>query len=240
MLDDSVRSIQPTGLALAILVVSIVCLIASFVAVALRTYTRWAEHTFGPDDGLIIAGLVRTHHSYETLGLDQSTNNTSQVIYTVDVALACHGTFVGLGTRTADLNTWLAVEGLKYLMLWMMVYIVSLAVIKGSICVTLYRIGYANTKYKIAIFFLLGLTIATMLVTLIGVLLLCRPVSANWTGEGECAGQSTLIALSYTSTASTIVTDLSLAVLPGFMVWNSMMDARQKVSICILLSFGSM
>lgn len=162
------------------------------------------------------------------------------MLYAVDVGLACHGTFVGLGTRSADLNAWLIVQGLKYLMLWMMVYIVSLAVIKGSICVTLYRIGSANPKYKLAIFTLLGLTIATMLVTLLGVLLLCRPVSANWTGNGQCAGTSTLVALSYTSTASTIVTDLSLAVLPGFMVWNASMDARQKVFICILLSFGSM
>lgn len=154
--------------------------------------------------------------------------------------MASHGTFVGLGTRTAELNTWLAVEGLKYLMLWMMIYIISLAVIKGSICVTLYRIGYANTKYKVVVFTLLGLTIATMLVTLVGVLLLCRPVSANWTGEGECAGSSTLVALSYTSTASTIITDLSLAVLPGFMVWSTIMDPRQKIFICLLLSFGSM
>lgn len=162
------------------------------------------------------------------------------MIYAVDVGLASHGTFVGLGTRTAELNSWLAVEGLKYLMLWMMVYIISLAVIKGSICVTLYRIASADTRYKVAVFTLLGLTIATMLVTLLGVLFLCRPVSANWTGEGECAGASTLVALSYTSTASTIVTDLSLAVLPGFMVWGSLMEPRQKIFVCVLLSFGSM
>lgn len=163
----------------------------------------------------------------------------SQIIYAVDVALSSHGAYVGLGTRTADLNAWLAVEGLKYLMLWMMIYIVSLAVIKGSICVTLYRIGHAETKYKRAILTLLGLIIATMLVTLIGVLLLCQPISANWTGEGHCAGSATMIALSYTSTATTILTDLALAILPGVMVWNTIMDTRQKISVCLLLSFGS-
>lgn len=67
MLDDNVRSIQPTGLALGILVVSLICLVASFAAVALRTYTRWTEHTFGPDDGLIIAGLVRIVHNATTI-----------------------------------------------------------------------------------------------------------------------------------------------------------------------------
>lgn len=93
-----------------------------------------------------------------------------------------------------------------------------------------------------AVLFLFGLTIATMLVTLIGVLLLCRPVSANWTGEGQCAGMSSMIALSYTSTGSTILTDLSLVVLPGVMVWRTAMNAgpRKKLAIIALLSFGSM
>lgn len=255
MLDENVRSIKPAGLALAILVVSLVCLAAASLAVALRTYTRWKEHTFGLDDSLMVAGLVSIlyHSIFQTHGggvtncpvllFDLSRANKvcyPQVIYAVDVGLASHGTFVGLGTRTAELSSWLAVEGLKYLMLWMMVYIISLAVIKGSICVTLYRIASADTRYKVAVFTLLGLTIATMLVTLLGVLFLCRPVSANWTGEGECAGASTLVALSYTSTASTIVTDLSLAVLPGFMIWGSLMDPRQKILVCVLLSFGSM
>lgn len=89
------------------------------------------------------------------------------------------------------------------------------------------------------VFTLLGLTIATMLVTLIGVLLLCKPVSANWTGQGECASMSSMVALSYTSTASTILTDLSLAVLPGVMIWRTVMKTRQKIGIFVLLSFGS-
>lgn len=59
MLDENVRSIKPAGLALAILVVSLVCLAAASLAVALRTYTRWKEHTFGLDDSLMLAGLVR-------------------------------------------------------------------------------------------------------------------------------------------------------------------------------------
>lgn len=88
-------------------------------------------------------------------------------------------------------------------------------------------------------FILLGLTITTMFVTLIGVLLLCKPVSANWTGQGVCSSMRTMIALSYTSTASTILTDLSLAVLPGVMICRTAMKTRQKMGIFVLLSFGS-
>jgi hypothetical protein len=109
-------------------------------------------------------------------------------------------------------------EGKKYLMLWMVVYVIGLATIKSSICVTLFRVASTKKVFKIAIYVLLALTIATFIVTLVGILLLCRPVSANWTGQGECAGMRSMVALSYTSTASTIVTDLALAILPGIMV----------------------
>jgi hypothetical protein len=134
---------------------------------------------------------------------------------------------------------WLSVEGKKYLMLWMMVYVIGLATIKCSICVTLFRVAAANRTFKIAIYVLLGLTISTFIVTIVGILLLCKPVSANWDGQGECAAMSSMVALSYTSTASTIVTDLSLAILPGIMVMGTPMKLLQKLSVVGLLSFGS-
>lgn len=160
-------------------------------------------------------------------------------MYTVDVGLACHGTTVGLGSKNAELNTWLTVQGSKYLMLWMLVYVIGLALIKSSVCVTLLRVAAANNTFRIATLSLLGLTLTTFIATFVGILLLCKPVSANWTGKGECSGMSTMVALSYFSTASTILTDLSLAVLPGIMVWNTPMKVRQKILIVVLLSFGS-
>lgn len=121
----------------------------------------------------------------------------------------------------------------------MMVYVIGLATIKSSICVTLFRVAAANKAFKIAIYVLLALTIATFIVTIVGILLLCKPVSANWDGQGQCAGMSSMVALSYTSTASTIVTDLSLAILPGIMVMGTPMKLLQKLSVVGLLSFGS-
>ncbi|KUI70897.1 hypothetical protein VM1G_05785 [Cytospora mali] len=218
MVDESLRVLPLSGLALAIFVVSIVCLVLSTICVGLRVHVRVSEKTFGWDDALILAGLV---------------------VYTVDVALACHGATVGLGTRNAELNTWLMIEGAKYLMLWMLIYVTGLALIKSSVCVTLLRVAAANATYKIATLSLLGLILATFVATFIGILLLCKPVSANWTGQGECAGMGTMVGLSYMSTASTILTDLSLAVLPGVMVWGTPMNINQKVLIVVLLSFGS-
>ncbi|KAE9990904.1 hypothetical protein EG327_000785 [Venturia inaequalis] len=218
MIDATATSIPLTGLALALFATSAVCLVLSAITVSLRLYARLQDSALGLDDGLILAGLV---------------------IYAVDVALACYGATVGLGSRTADINLFMMVEGMKYLMLWMLVYVIGLAVIKSSICATLLRIAGSNKLYRASIFALLGLTVVTFLVTFVGILLLCQPVSGNWTGKGKCASMQTMIALSYTSTASTITTDLACVVVPGFMLWNVQMKPLKKASVFILLSFAS-
>lgn len=130
-------------------------------------------------------------------------------------------------------------------MLWMMLYVVGLAIIKSSICVTLLRIASAQKVYRLFVWGLLVLTITGFLVTLIGILLLCRPVSANWDtsliaeGKGTCSGMGTMIALSYTSTAITIVTDMACAIFPGVMLYRTQMPLGRKISVGLLLSFAS-
>ncbi|TGO57797.1 hypothetical protein BOTNAR_0194g00190 [Botryotinia narcissicola] len=224
MADVDATILPLEGLPLAIFVVSLVCLCISTITVAVRTYVRINDNAFGWDDKLIVLGLM---------------------VYIVDVALACHGTRVGLGSHNSRLNAFFSVQGTKYLMLWMMLYVVGLAVIKSSICVTLLRIASAHKMYRFFVLSLLGLTIATFLVTLIGILLLCRPVSANWDtslvteGKGTCSGMGTMIALSYTSTACTIVTDLACAVFPGVMLYRTQMPLGRKIQVGLLLSFAS-
>ncbi|TEY78801.1 hypothetical protein BOTCAL_0045g00170 [Botryotinia calthae] len=224
MADVDATILPLEGFPLAIFVVSLVCLGISTITIALRTYVRINDNAFGWDDKLIVLGLM---------------------VYIVDVGLACHGARVGLGSYNSRLNSYFLVQGTKYLMLWMMLYVVSLAVIKSSICVTLLRIASSHKVYRLFVLSLLGLTIATLLVTLIGILLLCRPVSANWDtsliteGKGTCSGMGTMIALSYTSTACTIVTDLACAVFPGVMLYRTQMPLGRKIQVGLLLSFAS-
>lgn len=137
-------------------------------------------------------------------------------------------------------------EAMKYLMIWMMMYVGSLLVIKISISVTILRIGSMIRTLKICIYILLAFAITTFVVTMIGILLLCSPVEANWntalvvSGQAKCGTMGAMIGLSYFSTASTIATDLACAALPGLLVWNMQMNMRTKLSVCMLLSFGSL
>ncbi|KAI9643601.1 hypothetical protein NHQ30_008223 [Ciborinia camelliae] len=209
---------------LTIFVVSIVCLSISIITIAVRAYVRVSDGVFGWDDSLIVVGLI---------------------VYIIDVSLACHGTRVGLGSHNSRLNVYFEEEGMKYLMLWMLIYVLGLAIIKSSICVTLLRIASTKNTYRTFVLGLLGLTIANFFVTFIGILLLCRPVAANWDttlvaeGKGTCSGMGSMIALSYTSTACTILTDLACAVFPGVMLYRTQMPLGRKISVGLLLSFAS-
>ncbi|KXH60997.1 hypothetical protein CSAL01_06673 [Colletotrichum salicis] len=168
-----------------------------------------------------------------------------KVVYLVDVALACMGALSGLGTRNADLSPVMLVESMKYLMIWMVLYVAVLCTIKTSICITTLRIATTMPTLRIAVYILMSLTVATFLTTFVGILLLCRPVEANWDtsivleGRGECSPVSSMLALSYTSTVSTIVTDLACAVLPAIILWQTQMKLSKKIMVSFVLSFGS-
>jgi rhodopsin domain-containing protein len=137
-------------------------------------------------------------------------------------------------------------ESMKYLMIWMMLYVIGLCLVKSSICFTTLRIATTMPTLRIAVYILLGLTVATFVTTFIGILLLCRPVEANWDqsiileGRGECSPMSAMLGLSYTSTASTIATDLACAVLPAIILWRTQMKLSTKIVVSTILSFGSL
>ncbi|KAH8661972.1 hypothetical protein BX600DRAFT_437403 [Xylariales sp. PMI_506] len=215
-------SLPQTGV--AIVATSITLGVVSAIIVGLRVFVRLREHSLGWDDGLMAGGLI---------------------IYLVDVGLGCAGAYAGLGSLNADLNDNMLVDSVMYLMIWMLLYICSLVLIKSSICVTMLRIASANKVYRICIYTLLSVILGTFLTTFIGVLLLCHPVEANWNtaliteGKATCASMSAMIGLSYTSTAASIATDLACAVLPGVILWRTQMKLTTKISVSIILSFGS-
>lgn len=164
----------------------------------------------------------------------------------MDVGLGSIGSMHGLGTVNAKLNMIMMMEATKYLMIWMLIYVCGLMLIKASICMTLFRIASTNKTYRLCIIVLLAIIVGNFLTTFVGVLLLCSPVEANWNttlvaqGKATCASMDAMIGLSYTSTAVSIATDMACAVLPGVILWRTQMAFRTKISVTILLSFGSL
>ncbi|KAL0933894.1 uncharacterized protein CTRU02_210693 [Colletotrichum truncatum] len=222
--DPDLRMLPPVHLPLAIIIISCIFLVFSIICVGLRTRIRIVERTFGLDDGLMAAGTV---------------------VYTAVVGLAVYGCFIGLGTLEAKLNQWMWSEALKIYIVWILLYVVALALVKSSVCITIQRIVTTNKALRITIWVLLGLTWASFFITFIGTLLYCEPVEALWTpqmilaGKGKCADVDVLIALGHVATSSAIVTDLALVVVPAVILWGTQMKTQTKLQVFGLLSFAS-
>ncbi|KAL9564557.1 hypothetical protein ACKAV7_011009 [Fusarium commune] len=65
-----------------------------------------------------------------------------------------------------------------------------------------------------------------------------RPVSAYWTGVGECWNPRIRIYYIYATIAFSILTDLICSLLPVFVIWNTSLPLKTKISVWALMSLG--
>ncbi|KAF4985279.1 hypothetical protein FDECE_16681 [Fusarium decemcellulare] len=211
-LDPNATSVDPTGLGKTLLAVTLFFPFPTSTFVLLRCWIRIKYKIFGVDDGLILFGW-------------------GQMLYMGVTGIVARSTYAGLGTKDADLNAFLQSDGRK------VTYCCSLLFIKGSICVTLLRIAIARTHRIIVWATLVFATLSTTVV-IIGLFVICRPISAAWGHPGTCAPTVVIASLGYLVSTGAVVTDWICAILPGFMLYKSNMKRATKVSVTIILGLG--
>ncbi|KAF5718169.1 integral membrane protein [Fusarium globosum] len=64
------------------------------------------------------------------------------------------------------------------------------------------------------------------------------PISAYWTGVGECWNPRIRIYYIYATIAFSILTDLICSLLPVFVIWNTSLPLKTKISVWALMSLG--
>jgi len=134
---------------------------------------------------------------------------------------------------------------MKLYIIWILMYVIALALVKSSVCMTIQRITSTRISLRITIWILLAITWASFSITFVGTLTYCQPVRAIWTpklilsGEATCAPVKTLVIIGHVATTSTIITDMALVVVPGVMLWNTQIKRQAKLQAFGLLSFAS-
>ena len=73
-------------------------------------------------------------------------------------------------------DAWQQSEAIKYYLIWILVYVVALATVKSSVCITIRRIASIKKPMRITVWVLLAVTWASFLVTFVGTLAYCQPV----------------------------------------------------------------
>lgn len=122
---------------------------------------------------------------------------------------------------------------------WEPLYVVTLILVKASICFTLLRI-VDRKRYVYIIYATLALSTASGLVTFIAVLNFCHPLSTAWDPQpgGTCQSNEYIKSLAYFISATAIVTDFTCAVLPIFILWKVQMQRSLKYTVVCILGFG--
>ncbi|EXL42210.1 hypothetical protein FOCG_15558 [Fusarium oxysporum f. sp. radicis-lycopersici 26381] len=130
-------------------------------------------------------------------------------------------------------------DGRKFLWCFQVTYCFSLLFLKSSICVTLLRIAVIKT-HRIIIWCNLKFAILSTSVFIIGLFLICRPISIAWGHTGTCASTVVIASLGYLVSAGAVVTDWICAILPLFMLYKFNMKLATKIGVSAVLGSAAL
>lgn len=76
-------------------------------------------------------------------------------------------------------------------------------------------------------------------------ILQCRPISFYWrrfegATDGHCIQANAVAALAYGHAALSVLTDITLGIIPAFVVADLQITTRTKTAVAITLALGSM
>lgn len=125
-----------------------------------------------------------------------------------------------------------------------MLYIWASALAKISIALALLRLAVKKV-HRVVLWAIISMVISIGLIFWLVLLLDCKPISYFWrrvdpTVSGTCLPLRTLLDIAYLYSSLTILCDLTLGILPAFLVWKLQMNRRTKIAVGGILSLGTM
>ncbi|RSL44417.1 hypothetical protein CEP53_011245 [Fusarium sp. AF-6] len=211
--------IQPEGLALVLLVVTIVFTILAVLVAGLRFYVRLSLNAFAVEDWLMLAGLILN-----------IAHNASVVVLA----------YSGIGSRDDVITVGMQYKIGLWTIIWQFIYVLDGAIIKSSIIWTLLRLAKdLNKIYTKILWCLFGFSWIVWQISWPVAIFQCKPVAAAWGEPGDCtSGQTVILRVSYFVSASNIFTDISTALVPMFLLRRLQMPKRTKLMTMGVLSLG--
>lgn len=154
----------------------------------------------------------------------------------------------GVGKHVVDVSAPDRVRAVMWRWMASLFYIAISSLVKLVIGLFLLRIIAVHRRWqRVVLWVLMGAVTVFNIFYLFIAIFACRPVSYQWTRydiegvhEGEC--NSTLFATvpTYVGAFLNVLADWVLPVLPAMLVRKTQMDTRRKVSVCAVISLGSM
>ncbi|KAJ5288950.1 hypothetical protein N7478_001980 [Penicillium angulare] len=209
---------------LSIFVVTVVFLGISFIAVCLRCFVRLKiVKAFGWDDGLMVCALL-LNILFALCGIT--------------------GALYGIGQRQKVL---IEKGTMETAMFWWWLgqtsYVWVCGMAKSSIALALLRLTVSRV-HRMILWSVITVTVIVGLVFWFMLTLQCHPVSYFWQRArttppaGDCMSLDSIINVAYVYSVTATCCDLTLGLLPIFLVWNLQMNTRTKAALASILGMG--
>lgn len=111
--------------------------------------------------------------------------------------------------------------------------------VKTTLLLLLVSVFAPYKKTVKLIYLLLGLLLAYYIPALVIKIRICKPISTYWTrdGRGSCLNQGAVIT---SDSIMSVISDLSILILPFPLTWSLQMATRKKLKVMALLGAGGL
>ncbi|KAE8154884.1 hypothetical protein BDV25DRAFT_170995 [Aspergillus avenaceus] len=206
----------------AIIVITSVFLALSLITVALRCYVRlYLIRAFGADDWTMVLAMA-FNLAFAVCGIAGGATGLGKTMdHFVDNPNALR----------APLRFWWVGQ---------IFYALTGTAGRTSIAISLLRITIVR-MHLVIIYTTIALSIIVGLLFFFVTLLECRPIHYVWDYgliSPNCVSKAFLVDIAYTHSVIAAVCDLTLGILPLFMIWKLQMNVRAKLSLGAILGLG--
>ncbi|XPS78338.1 hypothetical protein M3J09_010353 [Ascochyta lentis] len=198
-----------------ILYTSIVYSIA-FLSISLRICGKAVSKRLAWDDAMVVAALLLT---------------------VVPLGCVLDMTMNGFGKHLWNLSDGRLSPILRNLYISWSTYVIVLCMIKVSL-VLFYLEIFKTRRFQITAYIFLGFMIANSLAIFLVAIFACNPVSSFWNRDikGKCLD---IQAVAYANSASAIVQDIILLILPLVFIKNLQMKRFRKIAVGFMFCIGT-
>ncbi|PNS17117.1 hypothetical protein CAC42_7171 [Sphaceloma murrayae] len=198
----------------------IICLVVSWIAVPLRCYARRRVIArLAAEDWLMVV---------------------AQVLFTIELFCCFFQVAYGVAKHMQDVDNASIQKTFILLFIGFNLYATVMMLARVSIGFLLMRLMVSKAQ-KIAVWSVLGLNVAAWIMYVVWTFNICTPLQKFWLWTspiGTCH-QARYAIGSYIHSASAVVTDWTLSIIPMFVLWKSTLPHKTRIATAGILSLGA-
>ncbi|KAL5592354.1 hypothetical protein FOBRF1_013380 [Fusarium oxysporum] len=145
----------------------------------------------------------------------------------------------GLGRHSYDVSPEQGVKTLRYV--YVVILLSTLVPALARVSVGCLLLKFASTKaWRAIIWFMIGIQAACILGTEIFQLIQCRPINAQWeeVPDARCLSAQQIWICGYATIGVALFGDLTLAIMPMFLIWKLSRSIVERCLITVLMALG--